>query len=446
MARGIIVFGASGSGTTTLGKELARLLGFRHFDLDDYYWRWDTELPFTVARPRAERIGKLLGDMERCPHFVLSGSLGTWSEPFIPLLDLAVFATAPAAVRVERLHARELSRYGDRIRAGGDMHSEHKGFLDWAEQYDTMEPPERCLKLHEKWIESLICPVLRVDGTIAIEENAEIIMNQYSPKLPSGLEALLRGYSGVKNRISFTTAAVYRYQGADRALYLKIALADHEIRREQSILLWLKGKLPVPEVKYWSERDGLAYLLLTEALGRMACDCPEDAVVKPIENTVKLLAEGLLMLQAVDISDCPFDNMLDRKLAMAFNNIENDLVNMDIWEDDSDFKLEFDTPKKLYNWLAENRPQEDICFTHGDYCLPNVFIGGANVTGFIDIGRGGVADRWQDIALCVRSLRYNLGDMEKSDKDKYVDLLFFYLGIEPDLVKIRYYTLLDELF
>ena len=256
MARGIIVFGASGSGTTMLGKELARLVGFRHFDLDDYYWKWDTEVPYTVERLREERIEKLMGDMDCCAHFVLSGSLGMWSDPFIPLFDLAVFVTAPRAVRAERLHSRELARYGERILVGGDMYDEHKGFLDWADQYDTLEPPERCLKLHEQWMDTLACPVLRIDGTIAVEENVARIIKRYSPILPSGLAAILDGYSCTKNRIGCTSAMVYRCEGAGEALYLKIAVADHEIQREHDLLLWLNGRLPVPEVKFWHKQDG----------------------------------------------------------------------------------------------------------------------------------------------------------------------------------------------
>ena len=52
MARGIIVFGSPGSGTTTLGRAVAAQLGFAHFDLDDYLWRWDTEVHFTRTRTR----------------------------------------------------------------------------------------------------------------------------------------------------------------------------------------------------------------------------------------------------------------------------------------------------------------------------------------------------------------------------------------------------------
>ncbi|BDD11489.1 hypothetical protein FUAX_39210 (plasmid) [Fulvitalea axinellae] len=35
----ILIFGASGSGTTTLGKEIAKRAKFTHLDADDYYWK-----------------------------------------------------------------------------------------------------------------------------------------------------------------------------------------------------------------------------------------------------------------------------------------------------------------------------------------------------------------------------------------------------------------------
>jgi len=262
------------------------------------------------------------------------------------------------------------------------------------------------------------------------------------PPLPMDLQTMLEGYIASENNVGCTLASVFRYQKDDDALYLKIQKINHEIHREHELLLWLQGKLPIPEVKYWAEKDGYAYLLTTEVSGRMTCDCPEDTVAKPVEKTIKLLAEGLLMLQAVDISDCPFENTLDKKLIYALDNIKNDLVDMDDWNDDNNFN----SPMELYEWLSANKPAEDLYFVHGDYCLPNIFINDKSVTGFIDIGRGGIADRWLDIALCVRSLGYNLRDMEKAERDKNVELLFTHLGFEPDWNKINYYILLDELF
>ena len=62
------------------------------------------------------------------------------------------------------------------------------------------------------------------------------------------------------------------------------------------------------------------------------------------------------------------------------------------------------------------------------------------ISGFIDLGRSGKADKWYDIAFCVRSIRSDVGE------EKYVKLFFDLLDIEPDLEKIKYYILLDELF
>ena len=53
---GIIVFGASGSGCTTLGRELARLLNFEHFDTDDYFFEINNP-PFEMKeRPLNEGL------------------------------------------------------------------------------------------------------------------------------------------------------------------------------------------------------------------------------------------------------------------------------------------------------------------------------------------------------------------------------------------------------
>jgi len=256
-----------------------------------------------------------------------------------------------------------------------------------------------------------------------------------NPILPSQIKRHLTSMKYDQIKVGCSSANVYRYSNGRNVLYLKISKADDEIRREHDLLVWLSGKLPVPEVKCWHEQDGFAYLLMTEVPGKMSCDGLN-------ENTVKLLAKGLKMLWAVDITACPFDSTLENKLAGALYNIENGLVDMDDFENNNTFK----TPMELYRWLVVNKPPEELCFTHGDYCLPNVLIDNGAVTGFIDVGRGGIADKWQDIALCVRSLGYNLGDIAQAEKDKHFAWLFSHLGIPSDWVKADYYILLDELF
>lgn len=177
MARGILVFGSSGSGTTTLGRAVAQRLGFLHLDLDDYTWRWDTEVPFTELRSREERIRMMTHDISQSEHFVMSGSMSSIHELFDPLFDLGVHNTAPAQLRVERAHNRELRRFGDRILPGGDMYEDHLRFLDCVSRYDTDASPN--LAEHEAWARSLPCPVLRTDGVRPIPENVERIVRAY---------------------------------------------------------------------------------------------------------------------------------------------------------------------------------------------------------------------------------------------------------------------------
>ena len=105
--------------------------------------------------------------------------------------------------------------------------------------------------------------------------------------------------------------------------------------------------------------------------------------------------------------------------------------------------------KELLNWLKNNRPDEDIVLTHGDYCLPNIFVKENEMSGFIDIGKMGPADRWQDIAIAIRSLKHNF-DGKYTDGKKIFNfkpqMFLDALGVDFDNQKYNYYFLLDELF
>lgn len=104
----------------------------------------------------------------------------------------------------------------------------------------------------------------------------------------------------------------------------------------------------------------------------------------------------------------------------------------------------------LLNWLETHQPvAEDLVMTHGDFCLPNILTDGERITGYIDMGKSGPADRWQDIALCYRSIRDNLSGAyggEVINPCFKPEQLTEKLGIPLDKDKLRYYLLLDELF
>jgi adenylate kinase family enzyme len=62
MIHRIHILGASGSGTTTLGRALAERLQCPHFDTDDYFWL-PTDPPFTHQRERTQRQRLLMDDL-----------------------------------------------------------------------------------------------------------------------------------------------------------------------------------------------------------------------------------------------------------------------------------------------------------------------------------------------------------------------------------------------
>jgi adenylate kinase family enzyme len=170
------IVGASGSGTTTLGRALATQLGCPHVDTDDFFWR-PSEPKFQHIRERGERQALLGAVLDRHPGWVLSGSLCGWGDVFIPRFELVVFLWLPPEVRLTRLRARERERYGEAIAPGGALHARYEAFIAWAAGYDAgLDVPERCRRLHEEWLATLPCPVVRFTDTVSTEEHVAMIM------------------------------------------------------------------------------------------------------------------------------------------------------------------------------------------------------------------------------------------------------------------------------
>ncbi len=226
---------------------------------------------------------------------------------------------------------------------------------------------------------------------------------------------------------------------------LKIQAISEEAENEYHIIEWLQGKLPVPKVLGYETDEKKTYLLMTKVHGEMAC---ADKYMKNPEQLTTMLAEGLQKLWKVDISNCPYTWTLEKKLQMAKYIVENNLVDMSNLEPDTFGENGFRNPNHLLEWLNNNKPEEQLTLSHGDFCLPNIFFAKGKVSGYIDLGKSGIADKWQDVALCYRSLLHNFDGKYtgKQYQGFYADMLFEKLGIEPNWDKIRYYMLLDELF
>lgn len=163
------ILGASGSGTTTLGRHLAAHLECPVFDADDFYWL-PSDPPFRHKRTVMERLALIEPALAHHPSWVLSGSLASWEATLVPRFTHVIFLTLAPAVRLERLRAREVERYGaDRLCETGDLHPPHVEFVAWAARYDVAGPEQRSLIAHEAWLAQLPTSirVLRLDSALS---------------------------------------------------------------------------------------------------------------------------------------------------------------------------------------------------------------------------------------------------------------------------------------
>lgn len=219
-------------------------------------------------------------------------------------------------------------------------------------------------------------------------------------------------------------------------MVLKIEPQSRLTERQNTMLRWLEGKLSVPKLICSETVAGMSCLLMSRIQGEMACD--ERYMAQPTV-AAKALADAVKMLRSVDISDCPITYTIDEMLLDAEKHIRE--------ADTSNWQGSFPTPTAQLDWLKAHKYEDDLVFSHGDLCMPNVMLKNGCVSGFIDMAQCGAADKWYDIALCLQSLERNFSGFFGGRKyEGFEQSLFFdALGIEPDHEKIKFQLLLDEL-
>jgi len=169
----IHVFGAAGSGTTTIARAICDRFLYIHLDTDNYFWV-PTDPPYMIKRSPLEMQQLLKADLDKYQKCVISGSLcgrgDFWGGVFIPIFDLAIFVDTVTYVRINRIQEREYNKFGGRILPGGDMYENHSDFIEWARSYDSGGLEQRSRALHMKWMGMLTCPILTVDGTKPVSD------------------------------------------------------------------------------------------------------------------------------------------------------------------------------------------------------------------------------------------------------------------------------------
>lgn len=258
-------------------------------------------------------------------------------------------------------------------------------------------------------------------------------------RVPATLAAEMKGYRWARDLVGESGGEIYRLHGKSNEpdLFLKHgtgAVADAVID-EMVRLRWLAGHLPVPAVKGFAFGDDGAWLLTTGLPGLTAWQVlmaqPENA-----DAIVEALARFLLRLHAIPVAACPFTSDHAVRMTAARARIDAGLVETDEFDDDRRGW----TAEQVWRAMHALLPfAPDPVVTHGDFSLDNLLTGDGEVVGCIDVGRAGVADRYQDLAILWNCL----GEFDPLLQQR----LFRAYGIEePDRRKLDFHLMLDELF
>lgn len=250
---------------------------------------------------------------------------------------------------------------------------------------------------------------------------------------PKEINEFLNGSNLEYIDIGCSGAKVTRIVKNNKEYFLKESTAG-TLDKEYLALNWLSGKINVPKVIYFSTYLNKSFLLTEKLEGEMLC-C--DELWDFPEQIVKLAADAIAILQNINYTSCPLSSDLEHKLAIAKYNVDNHLLDL---SNNSKYFKKFGSYEEIYKFLINNKPNEEFCFSHGDTSLPNIFQKNGKISGFLDVGECGCADKWFDIAITVKSIRRNFED------EKYVDMFFKHLGIPHNKEKVEYYILLMELY
>jgi aminoglycoside phosphotransferase len=251
-----------------------------------------------------------------------------------------------------------------------------------------------------------------------------------------GWEQVATGMSGTVVRRS-PDGGAYAKSGS--------GLVRDELDDERERLAWLaQSDLPAAEVLDWADDGETATLTLRALPGVALSVLPASSVPEGITS----LGRFLQRLHAVDRASCPFERWLAVTVAIARVRADEELVD----EDDFDSERAGSSARTILLELLDGRPRAeelelgDLVACHGDACLPNFLVDPdtLEVTGMIDVGRLGIADRHLDLALATRSMSDTT--LNPAYGPAAAEALLRVYAHPADPWRLDYYRLLDEFF
>lgn len=180
----IHIMGASGSGTSTVGEFLSKMLKYDLIESD--FFKWEQTVPeFMIMRPIEESNKLLIDRIEKSNNLIITGSLHSNPCTF-KYINLIVYLKCPTKVRLDRIQKRDIETGRNSLQKSEEVRKNYFGFLELAKNYNKLGLDVRSKKSQKMVMKSCNAPVV----TIYTNKNMDKLKKQTLKKVSKAIQKL----------------------------------------------------------------------------------------------------------------------------------------------------------------------------------------------------------------------------------------------------------------
>ena len=250
-----------------------------------------------------------------------------------------------------------------------------------------------------------------------------VILSGIDESVPSEIERIISG-GAIYDSSCSPEARVY-FIDKGEGMYLKRG-ALGTLSREAEMTSYFNTKGLGAEVISYLQNE-YDWMLSRAVRGE---DCVFHKHLADPKRLCDIIGAELRKLHETEALDCPVKDRMGEYISLVENNFKTGNYDSSHFPDSFGYRSAEEAISVFES--GKNELKNEVLI-HGDYCLPNIMLDDFKLSGFIDVGNGGIGDRHVDLFWGAWTLGFNLGT------DEYRDRFFDAYGrdkIDEEKIKI----------
>ena len=236
-----------------------------------------------------------------------------------------------------------------------------------------------------------------------------VLLDGIGEAIPKEIEKIISG-GAIYDSSCSPEARVY-FIDKDEGLYLKRG-APGTLAREAKMTSYFYKKGFGAEVLLY-ESSEYDWMLSRAVRGE---DCVFERHLADPKRLCDIIGTELRRLHETDACDCPVNDRMGEYISLVRENYRSGNYDTSHFPDSFGYRSADEAIRVFEDGKAELKNEVLI---HGDYCLPNIMLDNWSLSGFIDVGNGGIGDRHVDLFWGAWTLGFNLGT--DAFRDRFFD-------------------------